>query len=164
MKKEETKQKCENCKQFISKYGCACGGQIKESKLIFCGEADKFYRCVNCDTPCGSEGHFIEEPKEEPSKDFIKGNFDLFINILSEPKKETLEEVADRVYTCGLFSTKTAFIEGAKWQAEQDKKLYSEEEVLKIIHNYRNYFEMHRNIQVLPNLFFEWFEQFKKKQ
>jgi hypothetical protein len=30
MKKEEPKQKCEHCKQFISKYGCACGGQIKE--------------------------------------------------------------------------------------------------------------------------------------
>ena len=72
MKKEETKQKCENCKQFISKYGCACGKQIEEPKLIFCGEADKFYRCVNCDTPCGSEGHFIEEPKQETLKEPFK--------------------------------------------------------------------------------------------
>jgi hypothetical protein len=28
--------------------------------------------------------------------------------------KETLEEVSDRAYNCGLFSTKTAFIAGAK--------------------------------------------------
>jgi hypothetical protein len=48
----------------------------------------------------------------------------------------------------------------AKWQAE---RMYSEEEVLKILHDYRNNFELYRNIQVLPNMFFEWFEQFKKK-
>jgi hypothetical protein len=40
--------------------------------------------------------------------------------------------------------------------------MYSAEEVLKILHNYRNHFELYRNIQVLPNDFFEWFEQFKK--
>jgi hypothetical protein len=28
--KEELKQVCENCKIEISKYGCACGTQIKE--------------------------------------------------------------------------------------------------------------------------------------
>jgi hypothetical protein len=41
--------------------------------------------------------------------------------------------------------------------------MYSEEEVLHILHNYRNHFELHRNLQVLPNMFFEWFEKFKKK-
>jgi hypothetical protein len=45
-----------------------------------------------------------------------------------EPKQETLEEASDRAYSCGLFSTKTAFIAGAKWQQKQDKKMYSEEE------------------------------------
>jgi hypothetical protein len=30
MKTEETKQVCKNCKIEISKYGCACGTQIKE--------------------------------------------------------------------------------------------------------------------------------------
>ena len=40
---------------------------------------------------------------------------------------------------------------------------YSEEEVLELLHNYRNNFELYRNIQVLPNDFFGWFEKFKKK-
>jgi hypothetical protein len=43
------------------------------------------------------------------------------------------------------------------------ERMYSEEEVLKILHNYRNHFELYRNIQVLPNMFFSWFEQHKKK-
>jgi hypothetical protein len=65
-----------------------------------------------------------------------------------------------------------AFIDGAKSDAardywfqkfqEQDKNKYSGEEVLHILHNYRNHFELHRNLQVLPNMFFEWFEQFSK--
>jgi hypothetical protein len=80
-----------------------------------------------------------------------------------EPKQETLEEVANRLfYTVGNegISSIDSFMKGAKWQAE---RMYSEEEVLKILHNYRNHFEIYRNIQVLPDMFFPWFEQFKKK-
>jgi hypothetical protein len=43
------------------------------------------------------------------------------------------------------------------------KTVYSEEEVLKVCHDYRNNFELYRNIQVLPEVFFSWFEQIKKK-
>jgi hypothetical protein len=32
------------------------------------------------------------------------------------------------------------------------------------LHNYRNHFELHRNLKVLPNMFFKWFKQFKKTQ
>jgi hypothetical protein len=55
---------------------------------------------------------------------------------------------------------KQVFKQGADWQAE---RMYSEEEVLNILHDYRNHFEIYRNIQVLPDMFFPWFEQFKKK-
>jgi len=41
-------------------------------------------------------------------------------------KQETLEEASDRAYSCGLFSTKTAFIAGVKWQQERS---YSEEDM-----------------------------------
>ena len=55
-------------------------------------------------------------------------------------KKETIEEVAERLYptTIGSFTDngfdlsereRLIFINGAEWQQEQDKKLYSEEEV-----------------------------------
>jgi len=37
----------------------------EEPKYILCGQANKFYRCVTCDASCGSEGHYIEEPKQE---------------------------------------------------------------------------------------------------
>ena len=77
--------------------------------------------------------------------------------------KETLEEAAERIYDDNLFNYekyRDGFIAGAKLAQE---RMYSEEEVLKILHNYRNHFELHRNLQVLPNMFFEWFEQFKKK-
>ena len=80
--------------------------------------------------------------------------------------KETLEEAAERISkTNSVYETAQddfyhGFVDGAKWQSE---RMYSEEEVLKILHNYRNNFELYRNIQVLPNMFFEWFEQFKKK-
>jgi len=75
-------------------------------------------------------------------------------------KQETLNEVANKqwgnVHRTGVLG----FLDGAKWQAERS---YSEEDVIKILHNYRNHFELYRNIQVLPTMFFEWFEQFKKQ-
>jgi len=78
--------------------------------------------------------------------------------------KETLEEAAEKYANHSLKEErqkdlKLGFKEGAKWQSERS---YSEEEVIKILHNYRNHFELYRNIQVLPTMFFEWFEQFKK--
>jgi hypothetical protein len=81
--------------------------------------------------------------------------------------KQTLEEAVanswlDYEHVEGhLYSTtyRAGFEAGAEWQAE---RMYSEEEVLNILHNYRNYFELHRNLEVLPNMFFKWFEQFKK--
>ena len=53
---------------------------------------------------------------------------------------------------------KQGFIDGAKWQQEQDKNLYSEEEVLEIIdllfHRYASSFRIDAK---------EYFLQFKKK-
>jgi hypothetical protein len=75
-----------------------------------------------------------------------------------ESKKETLEKVAKKqwgnVHRTGVLG----FIEGAKWQAEQDKKMYSEEEVIQILINYLHYLTTNdgRTSE-------EWFEQFKKK-
>jgi hypothetical protein len=80
-----------------------------------------------------------------------------------KPKKETLEEfISLSVTPEGLdqFSYDKGLEDGAKWQAE---RMYSEEEVLKLFSDYRIYFDLYRNIQVLPTMFSEWFEQFKKK-
>jgi hypothetical protein len=71
-----------------------------------------------------------------------------------EAKKETLEEFAKKqwgnVHRTGVLG----FIEGAKWQQEQDKNKYSEEEVLEILNDCRG--ENPIDID-------EWFEQIKKK-
>jgi hypothetical protein len=43
------------------------------------------------------------------------------------------------------------------------ERLYTETEVLQLLHNYRNNFELYRNIQVLPDMFFAWFNKNKKQ-
>jgi len=86
---------------------------------------------------------------------------------LEEPKKETFEEAALNIIpdksTAGWIDSFSAterigFIKGAKWQQEQDKNKYSEEEVFKIIdrvfHMYASSYRQDAK---------EWFEQFKKK-
>ena len=79
--------------------------------------------------------------------------------------KETLEEFSRRRFneqkldTYTSYNIEDAIKEGAKWQKEQDKKLYSEEEVHAIIESYQN------NVENNPNhiTYDKWFEKFKKK-
>ena len=85
--------------------------------------------------------------------------------LLEDVKQETLEEAAEWLYPENWESImdgqhdsnsyeRNAFINGAKWQQEQDKKMYSEEEVIWMVLN--NPYKFEDNIR-------EWFEQFKKK-
>lgn len=90
---------------------------------------------------------------------------------LEELKQETLEEFAenygwriktnsfsDRVKANELAeSAKQDFINGAKWQAE---RMYSEEEVYKLLCNMPNFFNMTISQQIKAR--YEWFEQFNK--
>jgi hypothetical protein len=46
-----------------------------------------------------------------------------------ELKQETLEEAAERFYNTEDLQRDCTFIEGAKWQQEQDKNKYSEEDL-----------------------------------
>jgi hypothetical protein len=76
-----------------------------------------------------------------------------------EPKKETVEEAAEKYVKSDLKKTPLywlfhdTFKDGAKWQQEQDKNKYSEEEALELL---RKAHFVEQNIE-------EWFEQFKKK-
>ena len=134
----------------------------------------------------------MENPKEEPKhpKVLSENGNELFFDeqgnlIKEEPKQETLEEAkkkfaythkkeGDTAYEFGrdMYS----FDKGAKWQAEQDKKMYSEEEVYTIqeisdlfipigkggyIDNYLDYRLFSKD---QPKLNFkEWFEKLKKQ-
>jgi hypothetical protein len=75
-----------------------------------------------------------------------------------EPEQETLEEAAKKqwgnVHRTGVLG----FIEGAKWQQEQDKNKYSEVEVLELLYQHTEDLLAGKKLTLL-----QWFEQFKKK-
>ena len=76
-------------------------------------------------------------------------------------KEETLEEAISRTKEEYTFLFNEEFFElCAKWQQEQDKKLYSEEEVYKLMDEYQDWL-IKTNEAV--KTFKEWFEQIKKK-
>jgi hypothetical protein len=95
----------------------------------------------------------ITIPKEEPKQecectDECLGYLTKECKGIEQPKQETLEEVAYNYASKKLQRPITiytplesnvaeycAFIEGAKWQQEQDKKMYSEEEMINFIAN-----------------------------
>lgn len=71
-------------------------------------------------------------------------------------KKSTLEEVAERYRLQTLdesYSEKLSFIKGAKWQ---EKQMYSDEEVLKLLLNIKRVNIYYEDVE-------KWFGQFKKK-
>ena len=95
-----------------------------------------------------------------------------------ENQKDTLEQVAERIVLETYNEAFSKFPRGGKvsnealtdslvlffrlgseWQKEQDKNLYSEEEVHAIIESYQNNVE-NNPVHVTYD---EWFEQFKKK-
>ena len=117
-----------------------------------------------------------EEPKQETEnlknfKKLVSDEISPAMKDFIKEKQETLEEVAEK-YASKIWdysdsnektlhaNCKKAFIKGAKWQS---KRMYSEENVFQFFEKYREDFSIHRNIQVLPSQFEQWFEQFKKK-
>ena len=80
-------------------------------------------------------------------------------------KQETLEEAAEkRIPTSSKVwdlteTRRNDFIAGALWQQEQDKKMYSEEEVEVIA---KDAYTMGRN-NILIGVFNKWFNNFNNK-
>ena len=85
----------------------------------------------------------------------------------TENQKQDTEEVylnqlideANKEFSLDRKLAKKVALKFAKWQKEQDKKLYSEEEVHAIIESYQN------NVENNPNhiTYDKWFEKLKKK-
>jgi hypothetical protein len=118
-------------------------------------------------------------PKEEQKQhliDIMRGDEEL--GLYEENKKETLEEAAEKHAVkedagegnqINIQAIIYDFISGAKWQEEQDKNKYSEEEVYELCKESRNegYDEntleqIGGNEKIVP--FDEWFKQNKKKK
>jgi hypothetical protein len=76
--------------------------------------------------------------------------------------KETIEEVANKLFgslKTGIGAERRAiWMNGAKFQQEQDKKMYSEEEVLRIITSCKEYLSFGDEFNEK-----QWFEQIKNK-
>ncbi len=92
-----------------------------------------------------------------------------------EVKQETLEEAAEKLYPENWESImdgqhdsnsyeRNAFIKGAKWQQEQDKIMYSEEDMIAFaVWLYLEVGSNKEKDRTNKELFNKWFEQFKKK-
>jgi len=114
-------------------------------------------------------------PKEEPKQEFPKqniidnwleknGDAEIDKQVEQESKclceQETLEDAAidySKMYFSENKKAELGFIAGAKWQQEQDKNKYSEEEVLEILN--KRVFDLKHKKDIKTNK--EWFEQFK---
>jgi len=117
-------------------------------------------------------------PKEEPKKDLEKEMFELEqeLDIPSHlrwhnsiPKQETLEQAAYLILrdygiksmaeSINVLQVKRLMVKMANWQQEQNKNLYSEEEVHKILGSY----SANKEVFSHKYTYDMWFEQFKKK-
>ena len=112
----------------------------------------------------------ITIPKEEPTEE-AKQRAENYMSLKGalEPKQESLEEVAHEMLvdygiksigqSIGVLTVKKLMVNMAKWQAE---RMYSEEEVIRILDKREDYLGTEPSIfDYLTNK--EWFEQFKKK-
>jgi len=108
------------------------------------------------------------EPKQETLDGFINLNSDTvgigkFHTPKSTPKQETLGGVAP-VYMKGwggITNSENSFNRGVKWQQEQDKNKYSEEEVFNLWNWLNDGFIIRKSLPTKEELL-GWFEQFKK--
>ena len=119
--------------------------------------------CEFVETERLEDGQYFDYLEDNSVIEGIYENYKIIIP-KEEPKQETLEEYSNRLYKQSLkdgvdltFSDGVKL--GAKWQQEQDKKRYSEEEVLDLLHR-RSFHLTHKKDTKTTK---EWFEQFKKK-
>jgi hypothetical protein len=94
-------------------------------------------------------------------------------------KQETLQEVAERILANNIDGLRDAlkdddlffFYKGvvvcygeamAEWQQEQDKKLYSYDEMLEILHNIFGVYGKHIDVKFNKDLINDLFNQYKK--
>jgi hypothetical protein len=126
----------------------------------------------NCFTGSCRKCGFL--PQEEPKpvwKQIIEdcGGKEAFMEATGlKPKQETIEEAIDRIAKedgYDIDGSKVAdfvdgMVKGAKWQQEQDKNKYSEEEVKEILNLRLKWFGISLD-EFEDN---KWFNQFKKIQ
>ena len=109
----------------------------------------------------------IREEQKQHLIDMMKSDEEL--GLYEEPKQETLEELylnqlineISRGFLLDKKTAKEVAIKYSKWQQEQDKKMYSEEDLREAFES--NYDSQNYGNSNLEDDFKEWLEQFKKK-
>ena len=165
--KEESISYTKKCKCMIFEPNCYtgmcknCGGLPKE-------EIKTMYESL--------QEYFKNTPKEKVIEDWnefqhLDEEGITVKEFLESQKQETLEEAAERLYPTTINSftdsgfdmsetERLIFINGAKWQQEQNKNLYSEEDMYKLMYEYQEWLVL--TLEPVKT-FEEWFKQFKKK-
>lgn len=111
-----------------------------------------------------NDGITVKEFLENQKQTDEKGRPLTYWGGLEENKQETVKEAAERFYPpkttdliCSPKLVRDSFIAGAKWQQE---KMYSEEEVHKILGSY----SANKEVFSPRYTYNKWFEQFKKQK
>jgi hypothetical protein len=82
---------------------------------------------------------------------------------LEEAAKEYSERHLDVSGNLGKYLVKAVFQDGGKWEQEQDKNKYSEEEAGELAYNIIGEYGKHYGIMIDGEKLNELFEKFKKK-
>jgi len=103
---------------------------------------------------------FCETPEEKCTMNYCDENgCQNRVRHLVEPIQETLEEATERLIIDPTLEDKLLFQAGAKWQQEQDKKMYSEQQ----LKAYGEFCVAKFNRFDKVTLHDEYFTEFKKK-
>jgi hypothetical protein len=163
MTQEESKNTCPKCrtKDFDTCHSIKCPMRKEEPKQ----EIDMMFKYIIGIDPCEKE-----EPKTNldrlPFPELIKEFAEYYKNVplVEEPKQETIEEASKNYANYNEQINKAvqeAVKFGAKWQQEQNKNKFSDEEVLEFANWCRIQDNKHSNRVITTQ---QLFEQFKKQR
>ena len=127
-------------------------------------------KCPSCGSPCNIHIDLDDNDECNECRNQIDGLEMGQIIPKEEPKQETSEEAAEKFYPpkttdliCSPKLVRDSFIAGAKWQQEQDKNLYSEEDLLKFGAFVRIEDKKEKRLFLIQDYYKKWFNQFKKQ-
>ena len=115
-------------------------------------------KCPSCGSPCNIHTDLDDNDECNECRNQIDG-LEMGQTISKEePKQETLEEIALKLYPLSAIPRKI-WLRGAKWQQEQNKKLYSEEDLLNFGAFVRIEDKKEKRLFLIQDYYKKWFEQ-----
>ena len=178
--KEESTFYTKKCKCMIFEANCFtglcknCGGIPKEETKpkTMLESLQEYFKNTSKEKVLEDWNEFQHLDEEGITvKEFLENQKQETLEQAAEKYSENWEEITGLDYENTVPSevNKLDFINGAKWQQEQNKNLYSEEDMIEFADFYYQYKELIKlnnweTIEVSKeDVFKKWFEQFKKK-